>query len=99
MAVAAKKNPDELMTTGDIAKFLGLTSQYIQIMARRGQLPITATTAGGIRLFLRSDIERLAEERRKNPPHPGPNKGQGGRPPTKKARKVAKKKTGVRKKK
>ena len=90
VTVAEEKKNDELMTTGDIAKYLGLTSQYIQTMARREQLPIAETTAGGIRLFRRSDIERLAEERRRNPPRPGPSKGRGGRP-KKKAAKVTKK--------
>ena len=77
----AAKNPDELMTTGDVSKLLGLTSQYVQAMARQGKLPIAETTAGGIRLFRRSDIDQLAEQRRKNPPRRGPDKGTGGRPP------------------
>jgi excisionase family DNA binding protein len=82
----AANNPNELMTTGDVSKLLGLTSQYIQAMARQGKLPIAETTAGGIRLFRRSDIDKIAEERRKNPPTRGPEKGSGGRPPKKKGR-------------
>ena len=75
------RDPNELMTTGDVSKLLGLTSQYVQAMSREGKLPVAVTTAGGIRLFRRADIEQLAEQRRKNPPRRGPPPGTGGRPP------------------
>lgn len=90
MTVATHQNPDELMTTGDVSKLLGLTSQYVQAMARRGKLPVAETTVGGIRLFRRRDIERIADERRRRPPRRGPAKGTGGRP-RKKAAKVSRK--------
>lgn len=100
MLVARTKHPDQFLTTGDVAKLLGVTNQYVQALARDGKLPVADETAGGIRLFRRGEIERIAEERQRTPPRRGPNKGHGGRPPTKKkTRKVAKKKTGVRKKK
>ncbi len=86
------------LTTGDVAKRFGVTNQYIQLLAKKGKLPVAMRTAGGIRLFRLSDIEAIAEERRVNPPRSGPAPGTGGRP-KKKTRKVAKKKTGVRKKK
>lgn len=81
MLVTTSANPNQFLTTGDVAKLLGVTNQYVQLLARQGKLPVADATAGGIRLFRRSDIERIAVERAEKPPRPGPAPGTGGRPP------------------
>jgi hypothetical protein len=35
----------------------------VRLMIRRGVLPISAKTEGGIQLFRRHDVEKLASER------------------------------------
>ncbi len=86
----AKTSPNDLLNTTDAAQVLGLSSDHMRRLSNEGRIPAMRTVAGH-RLFKRSDLEELAAERRRNPP-------QAGRP-KKKARKVVKKKTGVRKKK
>ncbi len=53
---------DDLLTTGDTARILDLTPRYVQDLECKGKLP-AMRTARGMRLFKRSDVERLAAER------------------------------------
>lgn len=53
---------DDLLTVGDASRMLDLTSRYVQDLADQGHLPVMRT-ARGLRLFKRSDVERLAAER------------------------------------
>jgi excisionase family DNA binding protein len=52
----------DLLTSGQVAKRLGLTPDGIRAMARRGALK-AIKTASGLRLFQRADIENLARRR------------------------------------
>lgn len=54
--------PNDLLSPSDAAKMLGLTPAAIVAMAARGVLP-TIRTAGGRRLFWRTDVERIAAVR------------------------------------
>ncbi len=53
---------DDLLTVGDAARVLDLTSRSVQDLENRGRLP-AIRTARGLRLFKRSDVDQLAEER------------------------------------
>lgn len=52
------------LTPAEAARLLGVTPAAVRLMVNRGELSIAATTEGGIRLFRRSDVLRLAERRR-----------------------------------
>ena len=52
--------------TSEAANLLGVSAQTIRNLAKRGALP-AIRTVGGIRLFNRRDVERLAQERREAP--------------------------------
>ncbi len=52
----------ELLTTGDAARILGVSADSVRVYERAGRLAATRT-AGGVRLFTREDVERLAGER------------------------------------
>ncbi len=51
------------LSVADAARILNVTPQTVRLMIRRGVLKVTAMTEGGIRLFRRPDVERLATER------------------------------------
>ena len=53
---------DFLLGTADASRILGVTPAAVRLMHKRGELPAT-TTAGGMRLFRRADVERLAAKR------------------------------------
>jgi DNA-binding transcriptional MerR regulator len=53
-----------LLSPADASRILGLTPQGVRWMERRGALKVVARTEGGIRLFRRADVERLAADRR-----------------------------------
>lgn len=53
---------DQLLSTGDVARRLGVSSEFIRKLARAGKLA-TRRTAGGLRIFRGEDVERLAAER------------------------------------
>jgi excisionase family DNA binding protein len=55
-------DPTQLLSPADAAKILGVTPAAVIAIARRGSLPFLRTV-GGRRLFVRSDVERLARER------------------------------------
>jgi excisionase family DNA binding protein len=53
---------DTYLTTGDVAKRLGLVPATVRLLARAGRLPHIATPSG-TRLYRVEDVERLARER------------------------------------
>ncbi len=53
------------LSAADAARVLGVTPAAIRAMARRGALPVSAMTEGGIHLFRRADVEALARRRAK----------------------------------
>ena len=54
---------EHFLSAADASRVLGVTTATIRLMARRGELPVTAMTEGGIRLFRRKDVEELARRR------------------------------------
>ena len=67
------RNPEDLLTPSEAAHILNLSSDTVRLLSDKGVLP-TLRTASGRRLFRRCDVERLAEERRRNG-YPGQRKG------------------------
>jgi excisionase family DNA binding protein len=53
---------EQLLSTGDVARRLGVSSEFIRKLARDGKLA-AMRTAGGQRIFRGKDVERLAAER------------------------------------
>jgi len=53
------------LTAADAARVLDVTPATIRAMERRGVLPVAAMTEGGIHLFRRAAVERLARRRTK----------------------------------
>ena len=51
------------MSTADASRVLGVTPATVRLMARRGALPVSAMTEGGIHLFRRKDVDALARRR------------------------------------
>ncbi len=54
---------ENLLTPADAARILGITPATIRLMVATGKLKVAVRTEGGIRLFRRADIERLATQR------------------------------------
>jgi excisionase family DNA binding protein len=54
---------ESLLSVADASRILGVTPQTVRLMARQGTLPLATRTEGGMRLFRRADVERLAAER------------------------------------
>ena len=55
---------EQLLSTGDVARRLGVSSEFIRKLARDGKLA-AMRTAGGQRIFRNEDVERLAADREK----------------------------------
>jgi excisionase family DNA binding protein len=55
---------EQLLSTGDVARRLGVSSEFIRKLAREGKLA-AMRTAGGQRIFRNEDVERLAADREK----------------------------------
>jgi excisionase family DNA binding protein len=53
----------ELLSAADAARILDVTPATVRQMLRRGTLPAAAKTEGGIHLFRRKDVEKLARAR------------------------------------
>lgn len=51
----------DLMTVGAAAKLLNVSTDWVRVLADRGDLP--TIHAGKVRLFQRAEVERLAEQR------------------------------------
>ena len=54
---------ERFLATADAARMLGVTPATVRQMERRGELKAAERTEGGIRLFRRVDVERLAKRR------------------------------------
>jgi excisionase family DNA binding protein len=61
--MASPGDPEDLMTAVDAARILGLSSDMVRLLARQGRLKAAVLTVGGVRLFRRADVDRLAAER------------------------------------
>jgi excisionase family DNA binding protein len=59
--------PDDLMMAADAGRILRVSVDMVRLLARDGRLPFTSTV-GGVRLFRRADVERLALERQTTRP-------------------------------
>ncbi len=53
----------DLLATSDAARLLGVASDTLRLWDRKRVLLPAERTAGGIRLWRREDVERLAAER------------------------------------
>lgn len=51
------------LASADVARILELTTGGVRLLQRRGELPLAAKTEGGILLYRRADVERLAAKR------------------------------------
>ena len=87
-------DPAELLLTSDVARMLGIGNEMVRKLVRTDKLSVAARTPAGYQLFKRSEVERLVEARRINPPRPGPKSGH----PKKKTRSVAAKRRSKTKK-
>ena len=54
----------KFLSTADASKVLGVTPAAVRLMVTSGRLKVTAETEGGIHLFRRSEVEKLAARRR-----------------------------------
>jgi excisionase family DNA binding protein len=52
------------LSSADASHVLGVTTATVRLMVRRGKLIPAAKTEGGIQLFHRHEVERLAAERK-----------------------------------
>lgn len=59
---------DELLSTMDAARLLGLSPDMVRLLARDGRLRVAVTSSRGARLFRRADVEELLGDRGR-PPH------------------------------
>jgi excisionase family DNA binding protein len=53
---------ETLLSTGDVARRLNVSSEFVRKLVRFGKLAATRTV-GGKRIFKSRDVERLAAER------------------------------------
>jgi DNA-binding transcriptional MerR regulator len=58
------KHHQELLTSGESARLLDRSTERVRQLEYEGRLRAAARTARGMRLFRRSDVERLARELR-----------------------------------
>jgi DNA-binding transcriptional MerR regulator len=56
------KTPDDLMTSIDAGRILGVSVDTVRLLARSGRLAFSSTLSG-VRLFRRAEVERLARLR------------------------------------
>ena len=63
MSASARLPDIELLTVGDAARILELSTDMVRVLHRKGLLP-AFRTPGGYRLFRRSDVEKLAQKRK-----------------------------------
>jgi hypothetical protein len=55
---------EKFLSTADASRVLGVTPAAVRLMVVTGRLKPTASTEGGIQLFKRSTVERLAARRK-----------------------------------
>jgi hypothetical protein len=56
------RDPNEPLLSSDVIHVLGVTERTLRELANRGDLRCRRTP-GGVRIFLRGDVERLAADR------------------------------------
>lgn len=56
---------ERYLTVADAGRVLGLTAASVRRLESLGELPVAATTEGGIRLFRKADVMACARERQK----------------------------------
>jgi hypothetical protein len=54
----------KFLSTADASKVLGVTPVAVRLMVVTGRLKVTAETEGGIHLFKRAHVEKLASRRK-----------------------------------
>lgn len=59
------------LSTADASRVLVVTPATVRLMVKRGELPIAGITEGGIQLFRRTEVERLAKQRAQKSAHAG----------------------------
>jgi excisionase family DNA binding protein len=62
---------ERYLSTPEAAPILGVTVQSVYMIVKRGELQPAATTEGGMYLFRRVDVERVAAERAARPKRRG----------------------------
>ena len=62
---------ERYLSAPEAAPVLNVTVQTVYGLVRRGELPLAATTEGGMYLFARREVERLATERAERPKRRG----------------------------
>lgn len=62
---------ERYLSAPEAAPILNVTVQTVYGLVKRGDLPLAATTEGGMYLFSRSDVERVAAERAERPKRRG----------------------------
>ena len=55
--------PRPLLASADAAKLLGVTPAAVRLMQKRGELLVAQKTEGGMHLYHRAEVERLAAQR------------------------------------
>ncbi len=68
---------EQFLSTGDAARRLNVSSEFIRKLERSGKL-VAMRTAGGQRIFRAEDIEFLASEREKQQTR-RPNRANAGK--------------------
>ncbi len=58
---------ERYLSAPEAAPLLGVTVQTVYGLVKRGELSLAATTEGGMYLFRRDAVERLAAERARQP--------------------------------
>jgi hypothetical protein len=56
-------DPEEFMTAVDAACILGLSSEMVRLLVRKGRQRAAIQTVRGARLFRRAEVESVAAER------------------------------------
>jgi hypothetical protein len=54
---------ENLLTSVDAARILGLSSDMVRVLAREGRLLAAVASVRGVRMFRKADVEALAAER------------------------------------
>ncbi len=62
---------ERYLSAPEAASILGLSTQGVYGLIKRGELPVAATTEGGMYLFSRQAVEQLAAERAERPKRRG----------------------------
>lgn len=62
---------ERYLSAPEAAPIIGVTVQTVYGLVKRGELTPTATTEGGMYLFSRVDVEKVAAERAERPKRRG----------------------------